>query len=241
MISALILFASVVTSNEVLFVDQHGNVSRPESLATVAQMAANEAAILTAEQKAEAAAAAAKEGTNLVQDIIRDITANELTVYRYGYTDAFGVVVILDADAKLVITEFKPLDTTDGAGRSGFSLTYALQNSQSVSVKPDVRWSSKVQSRENFESLPAEQVGEPVSGGEYVDPSGVVYQYTYTITFYAPTTSSGFFVVNLSADDASGDGWTFDLPHGVTGGYTGDVPFGSQTLTFTGGILTGVK
>lgn len=243
MISALILFASVVASNEVLFVDQAGNVNRPEVLATEAQMAANAAAILTADQKAAAAAAAASEGTNMIADVVRDITANELTVYRYGYTDAFGVVVVIDPDAKLLITSFKPLDETDSAGRHMFELEYALMNSRSVDVKPEVRWGDSLAGgREAFSVLPADQVQDPASVGEWTNPTtGEVYPYGYRIRFSAATDKTGFFVVNLSADDASGDGWTFDLPHGVTGGVTGDVPFGSQTLTFTGGILTGVK
>lgn len=231
-----------VTTNEVLFVNEKGEVNRPETLATTADMAANKTAILTAEQKAAAAEAAAKEGTNLVQDIIRDITANELVVYRFGYTDAFGALVVIDPDAQLVITEFKPLDEVDSDGRHAFRLTYALKNSQSVAVKPEVKWSSSVSAgRDAFATLPPEQVGEPVAGGSYTDKDGIEYGYTYAIKFYAPTDKSGFFIVNLTADDAAGDGMAFDLPNGITGGYTGDVAFGSKILEFKGGVLMGVK
>ena len=231
-----------VTTNEVLFVDQEGNVNRPETLATTADMATNATAILSAEQKAAAAEAAAREGTNLVQDIIRDITANELVVYRFGYTDAFGALVVIDPDAQLVITEFKPLDEVDSDGRHAFRLTYALKNSQSVAVKPEVKWSSSVSGgRDAFATLPPDQVGEPVAGGSYADKDGIEYGYTYTIKFYAPTDKSGFFIVNLTADDAAGDGMAFDLPNGVTGGFTGEVAFGSKTLSFKGGVLMGVK
>ena len=231
-----------VTTNEVLFVDQAGNVNRPETLATTADMAANATAILTAEQKAAAAEAAAREGTNLVQDIIRDITANELVVYRFGYTDAFGALVVIDPDAKLVITAFEILDEMDADGRTAFRLTYALKNSQSVAVKPEVKWGASLEGgRESFATLPPEQVGEPVAGGSYTDKDGIEYGYTYTVKFYAPTDKSGFYVVNLTADDAAGDGMAFDLPNGVTGGYTGDVAFGSKILEFKGGVLMGVK
>ena len=132
-VSCFAVFGEAVT-NEVLFVDEKGEVNRPETLATTADMAANKTAILTAEQKAAAAAAAAREGTNLVQDIIRDITANELVVYRSGYTDAFGVLVIIDPDAKLIITDFEILDEMDADGRTAYRLTDALENSQSVAV-----------------------------------------------------------------------------------------------------------
>ena len=231
-----------VTTNEVLFVDEKGEVNRPETLATTAQMAANKAAILTAEQKAAAAEAAAREGTNLVRDLIRDITANELVVYRFGYTDAFGVLVVIDPDAKLVITEFKPLDEVDSDGRHAFRLTYALKNLQSVAVKPEVKWRSSLDKGSvDFAALPSDQVGEPVAGGSYTDMDGIDFGYTYAIKFYAPTDKSGFFIVNLTADDAAGDGLAFDLPNGVTGGFTGDIYFGNALLEFKGGVLMGVK
>lgn len=224
------------TTNEVLFVNEKGEVSRPETLATTAQMAANEAAILTAEQKAAAAEAAAREGTNLVQGLIRDITANELTIYRYGYTDAFGVAVVLDPNAELVISEFEPLDTVDGEGRQGFRMVYRLHNSQAVATKPTVKWGATLSGgSESFAALPAAQVSEPVSKGIETDADGKDW-WAYELTFYAPQGSSGFYVINLTADDAAGDGWTFDLPNGVKGGRTATVQFGSQTLEFVGGL-----
>ena len=241
-LSLVVVSIFATTTNEVLFVNEKGEVNRPETLATTADMAANATAILTAEQKAAAAEAAAREGTNLVQDIIRDITANELVVYRFGYTDAFGVLVVIDPDAKLIITEFEILNEVDEEGRNAFRLTYALKNSRSVDVKPEVKWHSSVSAgRDAFAALPPEQVGEPVAGGAYTDKEGVVFNYTYTIKFYAHTDKSGFFIVNLTADDAAGDGLAFDLPNGVTGGFTGDIYFGNTLLNFKGGVLMGVK
>ena len=241
-LSLVVVSIFATTTNEVLFVDQAGNVNRPEAIATTADMAANKTAILTAEQKAAAAEAAAREGTNLVQDIIRDITANELVVYRFGYTDAFGVLVVIDPDAQLVITEFEILNEVDEEGRNAFRLTYALKNSQSVDVKSEVKWRSSLDKGSvDFAALPPEQVGEPVAGGSYTDKDGIEYGYTYTVKFYAPTDKSGFFIVNLTADDAAGDGLAFDLPNGVTGGYTGDIYFGNALLNFKGGVLMGVK
>jgi hypothetical protein len=228
-------FSQPVT-NEVLFVNEKGETNRPETLATTAQMAANKAAILTAEQKAAAAEAAAREGTNLVRDLIRDITANELVIYRYGYTDAFGVAVTLDPNAELVISEFQPLDTLDGEGRQGFRMVYRLHNTQSVAVKPTVKWGASLEGgRESFAALPSAQVAEPIAKGIETDADGKDW-WAYELTFYAPQGSSGFYVINLSADDASGDGWVFDLPNGVKGGRTGTVQFGSQTLEFVGGL-----
>ena len=229
------------TTNEVLFVDGEGNVNRPETLATTAQMAANKVAILTAEQKAAAAEAAAREGTNLVRDLIRDITANELVIYRQGFTDAFGVAVIIDPNAELVVSSFKPLDTIDNEGRQAFELEYRLFNSQAISTKPIVKYAPTIANgRDGLEPLPASQVSEPVGMGTETDENGKVWHKS-RIVFHATQGTSGFFIINLTADDAAGDGWTFDLPHGVKGGLTIDWPFGSRTLEFVGGLCMGVK
>lgn len=230
------VLAQSVTTNEVLYVNEKGEVNRPETLATTAQMAANEAALLTAEQKAEAAAAAAKEGTNLVQDIIRDITANELVIYRQGYTDAFGVAVTLDPGAELYISDFKVLDTTDSGGRSGFKMVYRLHNTQQITTKPTVKWGTSLAGgRESFAALPEAQVVEPVARGLVTDGDGKDW-WEFELTFYAPQGTSGFYVINMTTDDAAGDGWTIDLPNGVKNGRTGTFQFGSETLEFVGGI-----
>jgi hypothetical protein len=42
-------------------------------------------------------------------------------------------------------------------------------------------------------------------------------------------------------DDAAGDGATFELPNGVTGGLTARIPFGNFTLVIEGGICVGVE
>ena len=227
---------ATATANEVLFVNEKGETNCPETLATTAQMAANEAALLTAEQKAEAAAAAAQEGTNLVRDVIRDITANELVVWRFGYTDAFGVAVLLDPEAELYISAFQPLDTKDANGRNGFRLDYRLHNSQSVETKPMVKWNTTIEGGTKvLGELPEAQVGEPVSKGTVTDENGKMW-YEYSLTFYADQSQTGFFIIDLTADDAAGDGWVFDLPNGVKGGRTGTFKFGSDTLEFVGGL-----
>ena len=224
------------TTNEVLFVNEKDEVNRPGVLATTAQMAANKAAILTAEQKAEAAEAAAREGTNLIQDVIRDITSNELKVWRFGYTDAFGVAVVLDPTAQLHISAFDPLDERDSAGRQGFYMEYQLHNSQPVATKPAVKWGSTIAGgTAAFDALPADQVMEPISMGVVTDKDGKEW-YKYKLTFYAPQGTMGFYIIDLTPDDAAGNGWTFDLPNGIKGGRNGKFMFGTVELEFVGGL-----
>jgi hypothetical protein len=233
--------AAEVTTNEVLFVDHKGNVSRPETLATTADMAANKAALITAEEKAAAAEAAARAGTNLVADIVADIGRNELVVYRYGYTDGFSAAVVLDPDAKLLTSSFEVLDEMSG-DLAAFRLRYAVRNSSAVDIQPVIKWRSSLDKGVDFEALPTSQV-EPMRRLDetYTAEDGVVYPFVYEVKFYAPATSAGFFVVVLIPDDAVGDGLTFDLPNGVTGGVSARVRFGDSVLVVVGGIVVGVE
>ena len=242
--------AAEETSNEVLFIDQNGNVSRPETLATTADMAANKAALLSADEKAAAAESAARAGTNMVAGIIADIGRNELTIYRWGYTDGLSAAVAIDPDAELLIHDFDPLNEVTDNGLAAFSLSYALKNSAPVDVQPIIRWSATVEvksetstrTRADYVALDPAQV-EPATrlDGEYVDASGKVYPYTYGVKFYAPQDDKGFFLVELTPDDAAGDGSAIDLPNGVKGGVTARVPFGDSVLVIEGGVIVGVE
>ena len=99
-----------------------------------------------------------------------------------------------------------------------------------------VKWNTTIKGGTKvLGELPEAQVGEPVSKGTVTDENGKMW-YEYSLTFYADQSQTGFFIIDLTADDAAGDGWVFDLPNGVKGGRTGTFKFGSDTLEFVGGL-----
>lgn len=242
-LSFAVFAAFGTTTNKVLMVDEQGNINEPAALATTADMAANKAALITAEEKAAAAEKAAKAGTNLVSDIVADIGRNELVVYRYGYTDGFSAAVVLDPDAKLLSTDFEILDETDGAGRGAFTIKYALKNSSAVDTQPIIKWRNALNGGTDFEALPTAQIEPNTRLDETYThaETGEVYPYVYRVKFYAPADDKGFFLVTLIADDAAGDGSVFDLPNGIKNGSTARVPFGESVLVIEGGIVVGVE
>lgn len=239
MILALIL-AAAVTTNKVLMVNQEGQVNTPAALATTADMAAIKAATLTAEEKAAAAEAAAKAGTNMVAGIVADIGRNELVIYRYGYTDGLSAAQVLDADAKLVTSAFKPLNEQNAAGLSAFSVQYALKNSTEFSGQPIIRWRGALDDGTDFEPIDAANI-EPVERIEpYTDGKGIVYQWHYKTKFFDQAAKSGFYLVTLLPDDSAGDGMAMELPNGVAGGATTTFEWDGHRLDIVGGVIVGV-
>lgn len=233
---ALPVFSNAVT-NRALMVDQDGNVNIPEVLATAAQVSSNMVAIVAAEAAATEAARVAREGTNLVNATVAAIMANEFVVYRYGYTDSLGVLVALPPDTVCRITEFNSTPLAVSGDKMQLSLKYAT-TADAGGIMPGVKYSGDI--REDLKLIEA-NVSKSKVAGSYTDIEGVVYPYVYEITFWVPVASAGFITVYLDGDAADGDGMTFDIVGGITGGETASITNGAQVLTFKGGILTEVK
>lgn len=237
---ALLLAAAVTVSNKVVFVDQAGKINAPEVVASVGDMAANKTEIAIAQAAATAAEKAARQGTNLVASTVQAITENEFVVYRQGFTDSLGVMVALPPDTKCRITAFTPNIATDGMGNVQHEIVYATTADASA-VPPGIKHASTIEGGRDALKVLDTTIEKTTLSTTYEDGDGTVYNYMYSVKFWLPVDSQGFFIVNLDADAASGDGMTFDITGGITGGYTGDVLCGSDTLTFKGGLLMGIK
>jgi hypothetical protein len=237
---ALLLAAAVTVSNKVVFVDQAGKINAPEVVASVADMTSNRTEIAIANAAAQTAEKAAKEAQKMIDTTVSSIVANELVIYRQGFTDSLGVMVVLPPDTKCRITSFKPNVATDGNGNVQHELVYATTADASA-VPPAVKHASTLAGEDTEFKILDTSIEKSNLSTTYEDVDGTVYNYMYSIKFWMPSASQGFFIVYLDADAASGDGMTFDIKGGITGGYTGDIDVGADTLTFKGGLLMGVK
>jgi hypothetical protein len=237
---ALLLAAAVTVSNKVVFVDQAGKINAPEVVASVADMTSNRTEIAIANAAAQTAGKAAREAQKMIDTTVSSIVANELVIYRQGFTDSLGVMVVLPPDTKCRITAFTPNVASDGKGNVQHELVYATTADASA-VPPGIKHASTFNGKDvEFRILDA-SIEKTNLVTTYEDVDGTVYNYMYSIKFWMPSASQGFFIVYLDADAASGDGMTFDIKGGITGGYTGDIDVGADTLTFKGGLLMGVK
>lgn len=239
-VAAVALADSVTVSNRVVMVDQAGRVNAPEVLATTAQLATNEVQVIAAAESARVAEKTAIEATNAVQSVVSAIVNNEVVVYRSGFNDSFGSVVLISENAKLMIYNFVP--GQDNGGTRTHQIYYAL-NEDIGAVKPIIRASSTLADfpGDDFTPVADSSVTDPVvQAGEFTDRDGNKYTFLYRIDVTVPSHGQYFFKVYVDGDTPSGDGYTFDVKNGITGGLSETVTWGDKRLTFTGGLLTGV-
>ena len=239
-----VLFALPCVANpqpmQELMVDEHGQINVPGVLATTAQLATNEAAIIVAEAKVSAAAAAAQEGTNLVAEVLDRIMANELVVYRHGFADSFAAAVLLTENDKLVITEFRPHIEVDRAGRVKHSITYAC--TVDVDEVSPVVYECNSLIAGDAAALPSSDVGTPQRvSGSYTSASGDVLENVYTVDFWTQPAGQAFYVIYLAGSTPDGDGSVFEITGGIQGGRTATIEWGGNRLSFRGGLLVDVE
>ncbi len=238
-LSVLILAATVVSS-KVVFIDQDGKINAPEVVASVGDLAANKTEIAIAQAAATSAEKAAREGTNLVSSSVQAITENEFVVYRRGFTDSLGVMVALPPDTKCFVTSYTPNIAVDGKGSAQYEIVYATTADASA-VPPGIKHATTIEGGRGAMKALDTSIEKTTLSTTYEDGDGTVYNYMYSVKFWMPVASQGFFIIYLDADAADGEGMTFDIKGGITGGYTGDIVAGLDTLGFKGGLLMEIK
>lgn len=228
-----------VTSNKVVMVSAEGNVNAPEVLATTAQLATNEVQVIAAAKAAQVAEQTAIDATNTVQDVVLAIIENNVVVYRSGITDSFGVVVSISDSCKCFISKVTP-GIPDG-DTTTHTLRYGLTEDIGA-LKPKIRAKDSLDAFSDVAPLDDASVSDPVMVQDsFVDADNNEYKYFYEVKVTVPTKGAYFFRVIVEADTPSGDGYTFDIKNGVSGGITANVVFGEHTLVYKGGLLVEVQ
>lgn len=233
-----VLFGS--GQNVVLMVDQDGQLNYTNVLATAAQMSSNLTAVAIADAKADAAISAAAAGSNMVEEVVTQITENQLVVYREGFIDSFSSDVGLPPDAKMVVSGFTP-NVGGDAANDFHEIKYAVTHDAS-SLQPDVLYAETLSGgRDAMLPLEESKIGVAEQLDEvFTSSAGVTYPFVYKVRFAAPKSSSGFYCVYLSGEDSAGSS-VLEITGGVTGGKSATFDWGGNRLIFTGGILTGVE
>lgn len=228
-----------ITSNKVVMVSEEGKVNAPEVLATTAQLATNEVQVIAAAKAAQVAEQTAIEATNTVQDVVTAIIENNVVVYRSGINDSFGVVVAISPNCKCYISKFTP--GVPNGDTTTHTIRYGLTEDIGA-IKPKIRAYDSLSGFDDVAPLEDVAVTDPVMVSDtFVDEDNNEYKYFYEVKVTVPVSDKYFFRVIVEADTPSGDGFTFDIKNGVSGGLTTEVEFGDRVLVFRGGLLVEVR
>lgn len=234
------LAADTVTDRAILTVNQKGEINKTNVVAKASQMAANQVKADIALAKAEAAAGAAEEATNTLNDVVKQIGENEVVLYRQGYTDSLGLAVVLPEDTKCRITYYAA--NTGVRASDGYiqhTLRYATTENAD-DVPAGIKAASPLVDLKDFTALDSSLVDPKTRLSGTYEYAGETYPYVYEVCFYLPPGQQAFAIVYLDADDAEVDGTTFLIENGIAGGLSLSLRLGDKILIFTGGLLTGV-
>lgn len=230
-----------------LMVGDDGRLNSTNAVATQADLAK----VVASNQVAVAEQNAAREGFDqavaLLGAVATNVAAGTPIVFYSVELSSFDAAVVFDeANDKVLITDYEDLHesgTVDGTAVSKWRIRFAF-TANLQSVKPLVGYAQVLDgtARADWEYVADGLVSDPVlDPGTYTDGDGNQYSYLYHVDCWVPTANSGFNYIRVPNDAVVADGATIDLPNGVQGGATTTVTWGGKTLTFRGGLLTGVS
>lgn len=239
-LAASALYAdSGAVSNTFVTVDQNGRMN-VRGVATVEDVATNAVKVQVAEAKLEAVEAAVRETQAEANALAGNILSNNVVIYRRGYSEGFqAVVVITDADKLTCVSVEKK-------SYSGNTATFRFKYvclADIGGVKPTLKVHDTLAGGlSGFDVVPDASVSPPefVSGDLVV--AGTTFSGYYWVDFTVtlagdPNTYFTYCEVNGDAPSAEGQG--VDMPHGVAGGYTGNIGDGWD-IEVVGGLIMGV-
>ena len=222
---------------KVAWVNEQGQVNCPEVIATVAQQTTNETKILIAEEAARSAANAAQISTNAIKNVLSQMMANDVHIYRLGNLVSFVALINWDPGRDvLAICEFST-DASNPHQHLGY-----IASQDIGTTKPRILTSDTLETPTgDWEPLPDSDVSAVTVHDEEKDYGGVKYSKWYSVEATDAPDNQHFYVVDMTIDTPEGDGMTLNISGGFTDGYTGTFVDGSLRKSYKGGILVGIE
>lgn len=223
---------------KVAWVNERGEVNVPEVIATVAQQTTNETKVLVAAQAAESAASAARTATNAVKNVVAQMVANDVHIYRLGNLVSFEALIAWDPERDiLAVCEFSSTDTFKTHQHFGY-----IASQDIGTTKPRIKFSDTLTSPiSDWEALPDAKVSSVTVHNEEKDYHGVTYSKWYSVEAEDDSDDEHFYVLDMDVDNPEGDGMTLNISGGFTDGVTKTFVDGSLRKTYKGGILVGCE
>lgn len=237
-ISAIMsLNADTLGTNEfkkVAWVNERGEVNVPEVIATVAQQTTNETKVIVAAQAAESAASAANTATNAIKNVLAQMVANDVHIYRCGNLVSFEALINWDPERDiLAVCEFSSVLPDRSRQFFGY-----IASQDIGTTKPRIKCSDTLANpTSDWEPLPDSDVSAVTIHNEEKDYGGVKYSKWYSVEATDTPDNQHFYTVNMDIDNPEGDGMTLNVSGGFTDGVTGTFIDGSLRKTYKGGVL----
>ena len=227
-----------VTSNKLQYVmiDQRGNITPSNAVATIAQAAATETRIAAAEVAAVAYTNSAAQTAEAVDDLAAAIIGQNLVVYEDDFMYSLGDAIAITTNCQCRIYQFDPRVsqvTVDGV-LCDRSWVYFGFTENIGSLNPVAQFKDSLTSEIDWGEITC---GTP----EIQDHSFVIgpdsYDYCYKMSVDIPHTySAAFLRVYTEITAQVGDGSVLNITGGIAGGRTETVHWGESTIEFVGGL-----
>lgn len=237
----------------ILTVDQYGNLSSTNAIATSADLAA----ISASNQLVAAVQRANEDGyrtaTNLINEVASAVVSTPIIFCSAEISSFVAATVFDEATAQLRVFKWQVDDVvqTNSIVVNGVSTPVECKRitcgymftSDISSLSPKFKYVEHLDrdyyDRGEWDFLNDALVEAPVAveHEQYVDAAGTTFSNFYEVHLWIPTDRmSGFFRVVVENEPLSAEGNTIDTV-GVKGGYTGVVTNGTMVLNIRGGYI----
>ena len=239
------------SSKLILTVDQYGNLSSTNAIATSADLAAISASNQLAVAVQEANAEGYRVATNLINEVARSVSSSPI-IFSSAQVSSFVAATVFDEltsalrvfqwDVETGVTDTKNI-IVNGTPTSVdcIRITCGYMFTSDISVlQPVVKYIEHLDGTppENWAYLNDGLVESATTvAHDPIEIDGHIFTDFYQIHIWVPANrASGFFRVVVQNEAASAEGNTLDTV-GVTDGYTGSVTNGTMVLNIKGGYI----
>ena len=232
----LLSLAEANVTNTVVMIDQRGNISPSNAVATIVQATITETRIAAAEVAAVAYTNAAAQTEAAVDDLAKAIIGNNVVVYEDDFMYSLGDAIAISTNCLCRIYDFKAkteVVTVDGVEHDrswvyfGFTENIGSLNPVAQfkdSLSQDIDWDEVI-------------CGTPEMQNHSFEKNGESFDYCYRMYVDIPKEyTSAFIMVFTEITAMVGDGSVLNISGGIAGGLTQDVQWGQNTIHFRGGL-----
>lgn len=219
-----------------VMIDQHGNITPSNAVATVTEAAATATRLAAAEVAAVAYTNAEAQTAAAVDDLAAAIIGNSLVVYEDDFMYSLGDAIAISTNCLCRIYRFdaKVSQVTTGGVLCDRSWVYFGFTENIGSLNPVAQFKDSLSQELDWDEITC---GTPEIQDYSFTSNGDSFEYCYKMSVDIPHTySTAFLRVYTEITAQVGDGSVLNIVGGIAGGLTGTVVFGNTSLEFIGGL-----